>query len=191
MSPASIRGSWDPVDEQEAVQEVTRRYLRVYGPVGHGGLAVWWGTKASRAREIMESLGSEIAPVEIEGRKAFILRSDLASIRSMSPKDSVLLLGGFDPYTVGLCTSGQLILPDPKFKSRVSRTAGWISPVVLLNGRIAATWSHEKRGRNLLLTVVPFNTFTQTIRRRIIRQTERIAEFLETSVEVTFTPPSP
>jgi hypothetical protein len=45
---------------------------------------------------------------------------------------------------------------DATHLSRVSRTAGWISPVVLAGGRVVATWSYTAVKRKLQITVEPF-----------------------------------
>ena len=51
----------------------------------------------------------------------------------------VHLLGPFDQYVLGPGTGDTALLPA-EHRSKVSRTAGWISPLVLVGGRIAGTW---------------------------------------------------
>jgi hypothetical protein len=38
----------------------------------------------------------------------------------------------------------------------VSRVAGWISPVVVIDGRVVATWSYSVAKRILRVSVEPF-----------------------------------
>lgn len=185
-SPSSIRGQWKQVDETEAIREVTRKHLRAYGPTTHARFAVWWGTRASRARAMFEGLGTELALVDVEGLKEYVLATDLPAILNAPPLDSILLLGAFDPYTVALCTSSQLLLPDPGLKSRVSRTAGWISPVVLVNGRIVGTWIQQRHSKRLHITVDPFVKVTAPTRKRIGHEAQRIGAFFDMPVDVEF-----
>lgn len=49
------------------------------------------------------------------------------------------LLGGFDQYILGPGTTDTTLLPGDH-RAKVSRTAGWISPIVLAGGRIVGTW---------------------------------------------------
>jgi hypothetical protein len=50
----------------------------------------------------------------------------------------VHLLPAFDPYVVG--SLGQLDAVSSGPKSAVSRPQGWISPTLVVNGRIEGTW---------------------------------------------------
>ncbi len=45
---------------------------------------------------------------------------------------------------------------DATYRWRVSRVAGWISPVVLISGRVVATWSHSITKQVLHVRVDPF-----------------------------------
>src|ERR1700730_15358007 len=64
------------------------------------------------------------------------------------------LLPGFDPYVLGYRDRSHLY--EVAFRSRVSRTAGWISPVVISQGRVVATWSQEVVKTTLRVAVEPF-----------------------------------
>jgi hypothetical protein len=67
---------------------------------------------------------------------------------------SVQLLPAFDPYLMGYSRRDHLF--DAAYRWRVSRVAGWISPVVLIDGRVVATWSHIVTKQVLYVTVDPF-----------------------------------
>ena len=67
-------------------------------------------------------------------------------------------------------------MPGP-FKDRVYRPQGWLSPVVLVDGRIAGVWRQEARGRRLLVTVEPFANLTPRAARGVADEAERLAAF--------------
>jgi hypothetical protein len=46
-------------------------------------------------------------------------------------------------------------VPEGRIEA-VSRTAGWISPVLLVDGRVAGTWASERTGATTTVTVTPF-----------------------------------
>jgi hypothetical protein len=94
------------------------------------------------------------------------------------------LVGGFDPLTVGAGLRERLI-PPAQLK-RVSRTAGWISPVVLLDGVVAGVWDSRQRARGLTITVDPFDgPPASSVRRSISAAAERVggAHGLDVAVE--------
>ncbi len=63
------------------------------------------------------------------------------------------LLGGFDQYVLGPGTSETEMLPS-EHRAKVSRAAGWISPVVVVGGRIVGVW--ELSGEDaIVVTLFP------------------------------------
>ena len=70
----------------------------------------------------------------------------------------VRFVGGFDPFIVGAGLREQLI-PAAHLR-RVSRTAGWISPVVLVDGVAAGVWDAVRSRDRLTVTIEPFSDLT-------------------------------
>jgi DNA glycosylase AlkZ-like len=67
----------------------------------------------------------------------------------------VWLLPGFDPYVLAPISHRAEIIPAGKV-DEVSRAAGWISPVLLVDGRIAGTWEPSTAGGTTTVKVTPF-----------------------------------
>ena len=65
------------------------------------------------------------------------------------------LLPGFDQYVIAATRHAEALMPGA-FKARVHRPQGWISPVLLVGGRMAGVWRHERKGKRLLVGVEPF-----------------------------------
>ena len=86
----------------------------------------------------------------------------------------VQLLGPFDPFIVGAGLREHL-LPAAHLK-RVSRTAGWISPVVLVDGRAAGVWDSTRTANGLTITVDPFEPFDRRRQAAVERAAARVAE---------------
>jgi hypothetical protein len=71
--------------------------------------------------------------------------------------------------------------------SKVSRTAGWISPVLLVDGHVAGTWSHVVQKGSLQVSVEPFRPLAAKTKIEVRRRAESLAETLGPSkVEVRF-----
>jgi Winged helix DNA-binding domain len=80
-----------------------------------------------------------LATVEVEGAPTLLLAEDVDELGDTSPTQAVRLLAGFDQYVLGAGTKAEEII-DPSRRAEVSRTGGWISPVVLAAGRVVGTW---------------------------------------------------
>jgi hypothetical protein len=107
-----------------------------------------------------------LTEVDVDGARAWVRTSDLDEIESTRPrKGAVNLVGGFDPLIVGGGLREQL-LPSPHVK-RISRTAGWISPVVLIDGRAAGVWDSRVTAKALALTIDLFEDADADLRKRI------------------------
>ena len=80
VNPHEWIGPFEPLASEEAMSEVVRRWLRVYGPGSQEDLASWWGIAPGRARKPLEALAGELAEVSVEGRRAWALASDLGKL---------------------------------------------------------------------------------------------------------------
>ena len=62
----------------------------------------------------------------------------------------------------------------------VHRTAGWVTPIVVIDGRVAGTWelSNGKAGAGSVI-VQPFGPWRGGARKELAPEVERIAAFLD------------
>lgn len=173
------------VEEKAAKQFLLRRYLGAYGPATLQDFSKWAGIPAGEAKAIWESLGKELVEVSIEGQRAALLGKDRKALADSDAGRPVLrLLPSFDPFLLGHADKSALV--SPRFYKRVYRNQGWISPVVLLNGRVIGTWSHARRSKSLLLEVKLFEKPSKTICARIGEEAASLGRFLETSWQVKY-----
>jgi winged helix DNA-binding protein len=61
----------------------------------------------------------------------------------------------------------------------VSRTAGWISPVLVVDGAVAGVWEHERRNGELTVTVRPFAPLPAQVRTATEAQAARYGALLD------------
>jgi hypothetical protein len=169
-------GSWQTIDPDEAVVEVARRYLRAYGPATKDDFARWFGAWPGVGKAAWAGLAGELTPVAIEGRRADMLSADLKQLNATPHSPSVTLLPSFDPYLMGHDSRDHLF--QPKYRPKVSRTAGWISAVVLVDGRVAGTWTHTLIKQKLSLAIEPFQRLAPKLRPEIRNRAEELAATL-------------
>ena len=177
---------WRDEDEIEALGKLVDRYLAAYGPATLKEILRWWGVSVVAVmKPIVEELGEALTQVEVAGVRTYVRTSDLDSIESTRPKKGMVhLVGGFDPFIVGAGLRDHL-LPAAHLK-RISRTAGWISPVVLVDGTAAGVWDSRRTSKRLELTVDPFESPSRKLRSSIAEAAEAIGEAQGVPVTVDF-----
>jgi hypothetical protein len=191
--PDTWLGGWADHDPDQAMAEVTRRFLTASGPVTREDFARWWGIPSpAQGRRLLERLGDEVARVEVEGMAAYALDADLPGLAEAGgpgPAGAagaplVRLLPAFDQYVVTATRHAERLMPGP-FKARVYRPQGWLSPVLLVGGRMDGTWRQETRGRRLLVTIEPFTGPPPApVRRAAEAEAERLAAFAGAELEL-------
>jgi hypothetical protein len=72
---------------------------------------------------------------------------------------------------------------EAEHRSKVSRTAGWISPVVLVDGRVEAVWSYTLSKERLRVEIKPFQTLAPKVLKQAGLRVEAIAASLGAKVE--------
>lgn len=165
------------VDELTSQQVLLRSYLRAYGPATVQDFAFWSGIAMQESRAIWNSLAPELAEVSIEGQKRSILSQDLGELAESSlEKDVVRLLPGFDPYLLAHAKKDHMV--KDQYYKRVYRNQGWISPAVLVNGRIAGIWSCTKKGKALSFKAELFEKPSRPQRTKIQDEAESLGHFL-------------
>jgi hypothetical protein len=182
--PVSIPDILD--DPQSAPAIVTRRFLAAHGPATHHDLARWWnGGGVTTARQWIASLGEEVSSVDLDGAQSWMLTAHAREVREVPLNRSVRLLPGFDQYVVGASCHAEHLLPGD-LRRRVDRPQGWISPVLLVNGRMEGTWRHEIKGSRVEVVIEPFVKLPVWVRRAAGQEAERLAAFLGGTLRLAF-----
>jgi hypothetical protein len=183
--PDTWLNTWTDHDPEQAMAEVTRRFLAASGPVTREDFARWWGIPSpARGGRLLERLGAEVARVEVEGTAAYALAADLPGLAEAGGSRTVRLLPAFDQYVVTATLQAERLMPGP-FKDRVYRPQGRLSPVLLVGGRMDGTWRQEAKGRRLLVTIEPFTGPPPAWARRAAEaEAERLAAFAGGELEL-------
>ncbi|GGU72043.1 hypothetical protein GCM10010211_42370 [Streptomyces albospinus] len=140
--------SWVPgwrglPDPEEAAAAVIPAYLAAHGPATPAAFDAWLlrgATRKAVLRGWFAALGDRLTEVQVDGQEgAFVRAEDADALARTEPSHEVRLLAGFDQYVLGPGSSDTRLIA-PARRKEVSRAGGWISPVVVHEGRVAGVW---------------------------------------------------
>lgn len=184
VNPRAWLGSWQELDPDVALVELARRYLHAFGPATRQDFTFWLGHWRSVGAAAWDGLKEELVDVSVEGRRAQMLAADLERIPSTT-RGNVRLLAPFDPYLMGWASRAHLF--DSVHRAKVTRTAGWISAVVLVDGRVEGTWTHLVAKDVLRIKIAPFDRLLRKTAAQVERRAAELAAALGAArAEVAF-----
>jgi hypothetical protein len=124
-------GEPEPVDRDNGLAELARRYLAGHGPADDRDLAKWAGLPLRDARAGLKAIASELDDRSENGLV------DLAARPPAAELPPPRLLGSYDPVLLGW-TSREPLLGS---HHDVITVNGLFRPFALVGGRAAAIWS--------------------------------------------------
>jgi len=169
-------GEKDEKNETDARLELATRFLSGFGPATHRDFSKWSGLKTSETQQIFDGLGDLIEPVTVDGVTSLILKRDRAELADAPLDREPRLLPSFDTFLLAHAEKDHMV--DAPFYKRVYRNQGWLSPVVLVGGRIVAVWFLEQRAKAFTLDVRPFASLAARVREGIHREADALGRFL-------------
>lgn len=163
-------------DPEEALIEISRKFALLNGPVSREELARWWsGFSPAQAGRTLESI-PDLVPVDVEGQIRYLATGEVDGALKADARKEVHLLPAFDQYVV-MSPRDPAVL-DPKKKDKVFRKAAWLSPVLLVDGRIEGVWWWEKKGKRLSVRFEPFSKQPAWVKKRAEAEAKRLASFI-------------
>ncbi len=171
---------WQDVDEQEALREACRRYLRTYGPATPNDFRQWFSSrqfKPADARALFESL--DLEDVDVEGHTAHVLEGDTSF---PEPRQAVRLVPEYDVYVMGFRERDQLVPEDARRQVAEHGRGKYEGPAgvrfLMIDGIAAGLWERKKRGKRIELQVTPSRKLARAERAELQTEAERIGDFL-------------
>ncbi|GAA0850305.1 winged helix DNA-binding domain-containing protein [Streptosporangium amethystogenes subsp. fukuiense] len=149
VSPRDWVPGWpaEPPSAEEGGVRLLRSFLGAHGPGTPETFDGWLYRGAARKATLrgwFRDLTPELAEIEVGGRPMVMLAEHLDDLAGTRPATGVHLLPGFDQYILAAPRDLEPLLPAAA-KARVSRAAGWISPVVIHEGRVVGIWKTEDK----------------------------------------------
>jgi Winged helix DNA-binding domain len=176
-APPAVRGDVSLVP-LAALARLVRRFLAAFPGSGRDATARWWGSvRAGLIADARAILGDDVAEIEVAGTRAWTLRTDVEALAAAQPFEGVRLLPAFDPWINELPRRTDAVMTSVHH-DRIYRTAGWVTPVVIVDGRVAGTWelTGGKRGGIAVKRLEPWR---RGARAELGAEVDRLAAFLD------------
>jgi len=161
-APGAVTADDQDPDPDAAMATVLARFLDAYGPATRDDLARWLGVTPKAARVALAPHIDGLVEVEVEGHRAWMTPDGATAAAASGPADGVFLLPGFDPYVLAPISHRAHTIPEGRVDA-VSRAAGWISPVLVVHGRVAATWEAHTTGATTTVSLTPFTPLPKRV----------------------------
>jgi hypothetical protein len=172
--------NWKDVPQENAERELLVRYLKAHGPATINDFAIWEGLYMKDAKDIWSKEAENIVDVDIEGSKAGILDSDLPELESAKIHEPVVrLVPYFDSFLLG--HKSHLNIVDEKNRKKIYRNQGWVSPVLLVDGRAQGVWSHVQKKSDLEVKITSFSKLSDQVIERAKDEASDLGRFLDCS----------
>ena len=169
---------WKDVPVEKAEEELLVKYLRAFGPATLQDFALWAGMYIRDAMQIWARETENMAQVDVDGWKASILRSDLGELREAEVDGPIVrFLPYFDSFLLGHKSHVNVV--DEKNRKKVYRSQGWVSPVLLVDGRAYGVWNHEQKGSDLQVRITPFSKLPARVASLAREEASGLGRFLE------------
>lgn len=184
---AAPPGDVEVVEGDAAMEAIVRRCLAAHAPLTVAELSRWWIGSSSEVKRALKRLGDRVATVSVEGEERLARAEDVEALAGAGPGPGggagagvVRLLPAFDQYVVAATRhSDALTVGRASQAERIYRPQGWLTPVVVVDGRFAGVWSWERKGKNLNISVEPFAArVPRPLRAGIEDEAARLAGFL-------------
>ena len=168
---------WKDMPQIQAQRRLLAMYLGAHGPSTVSDFAIWTGMTLGDAKRVWSLGEADMAQVDVEGWSAAVLRDDLPDLTAARLDGPVVrLLPFFDSFLLGHKSHGRIV--GPAEQRRVYRSAGWVSPVLLVDGRAAGVWSHAKKDATLQVDVRPFARVPPHVASAVREEAEELGRFL-------------
>jgi hypothetical protein len=185
--PIALAERPDPGQPVDALARMASRFLISFPGSSRDMIGRWWGAvRAGIVTDALDRLAVEKATVEVDGVRAWVRAEDVAVIAAVEPFRGVRLLPAFDPFINELPRRTESVLPVAHHDD-VYRTAGWVTPLVLVDGRVGGTWQLGGSAKRPVVDVVRWSSWKRPARSELEAEVERIAAFLDKPLAIELT----
>jgi len=168
VPPAAIR------DRAEALAELAKRYFASHGPATVRDFAWWSGLTIGDAQKAVDSVRPLLESSSIDN---MLLWSAEAPDGSPSKSGAALLLPNYDEYLIAYKDRAPVV-DASRAANVVARSNGGFANHLLIDGRLAGSWSRTCSASNVMIEVAPYKKLTAAQLRAVGNVADCYGEFL-------------
>ena len=162
------------LERDEALAELTLRFMRGHGPATVRDLAWWAGITLGDARAGVAMIASDLEEVRIGESSHFVARDAATAPRA---NRSVHLLPGFDEYLLGY-TDRSIALDAKHASVIVPGNNGMFLSTIVAGGRVVGTWKVTTTAKGTVVSPRPFTPLSERDSRAFTLAAKRYAQFV-------------
>jgi hypothetical protein len=166
-----------PLTREQSLAELARRYFTSHGPATIRDYAWWSGLTAGDARRGIEILGSGLHPKLLGGDTYWSARERAA----VPVARGAHLLPVYDEYLVAY-RDRETVVGPVRVPSAGPRGSDVFANAVIVDGRLAGSWTKPRGREGIRVDVVPYRRMTPGDHRAISAAAARYGRFLEEPV---------
>jgi Winged helix DNA-binding domain len=170
-----------PLEPDEALAEIARRYFTSHGPATLQDFAWWTGLKIDDARAGLEMAKPNLAQEVFDGRAYWLSPSRFPAKKAASPV--AYLLPPYDEYTVAYQDRSAVL--DPSYAQEANYGHGITYPIIVIDGKVVGTWKRTIKKNKLTVTPSPFAPLNKAETQAFAAAATRYGKFLGASVELS------
>jgi len=185
--PIALAERPDAGEPLDALGRIVSRFLVTFPGSSRDMIGRWWGAaRAGIVTDALARLPVEKAEIDVDGTRAWVRTEDVETVRAAEPFRGVRLLPAFDPFINELPRRTESVLPVAHHDD-VYRTAGWVTPLVVVDGRIGGTWNLGVSAKRGVVEVVRWSSWRRPAAAELAAEVDRVAAFLDRPLAVETT----
>jgi hypothetical protein len=172
----------DLLEYDEALKELTLRYVSSHGPATMQDFAWWSGLTLTDVKKGLEMAGSKLESIKIKEQLYWMPEEHSALPKTSG---SVFLLAGFDEYIVAYKDRSAVLHPH-HVKAVMGLGNGIFNNTVLVNGKVAGVWKRTFQKQKVNIDFVMFEKTNDAVKKKILTASKRCGKFLKVPVTMSF-----
>lgn len=168
-----------PRERDEALAELATRYFSSHGPATVRDFACWSGLTIKEAQTAVDAVRSTLASSSIGGTEHWSAGNTGGPYRG----SIAYLLPNYDEFLVAYKDRAPVV-DSTRAANIVARSNGAFANHLIIEGRLAGSWSRTLRSNSVLIEVAPYKKLTAVQSRAVAGAADCYGEFLGQSASL-------
>jgi hypothetical protein len=163
-----------PLDRDEALALLARRYFTSHGPATARDFSWWSGFTLTESQRAIEAAQPALESSKVGGQVFWSADGPSAKATARLP---VMLLPNYDEYLIAY-KDRALVVDAERAANIAARTNGAFANHLIVDGRLSGGWSRTITANNVTIDVAPYKKLTPLQTRALATAAENYGEFL-------------